>query len=97
MVGSTQDPDPDWNVKAGFDGKRKSTYGFKAHLSVDEDGLIKTTGFTAGSAHDSNFFTAFLEGDESAVYADSAYQNQKHADWLSQKGIGNRLIKTHLS
>jgi IS5 family transposase len=41
--GSTQDPDADWNVKAGSDGKRKSTYGFKAHLNVDEDGLIKAT------------------------------------------------------
>jgi hypothetical protein len=27
------------------------------------------------------------------AYADSAYQSQKHADWLSQKGIGNRLTK----
>ena len=33
--GSTQDPDADWNVKNGSDGKRKSTYGFKAHLNVD--------------------------------------------------------------
>ena len=43
--------------------------------------------------HDSNCFTDLLEGDESAVYADSAYQSQKHADWLSQQGIGNRLTK----
>ena len=71
----------------------KSTYGFKAHLSVDEDGLIKATDFTSGSAHDSNCFTDLLEGDESAVYADSAYQSQKHSDWLSQKGIANRVTK----
>ena len=90
---STQDPDADWNVKRGSDGKRKSTYGFKAHLSVDEDGLIKATDFTSGSVHDSNCFTDLLAGDESAVYADSAYQSQKHADWLSQQGIGNRVTK----
>jgi len=41
--GSTaiQDPEGAWNVKAGSDGKRKSTYGDKAHINVDEDGLIK--------------------------------------------------------
>jgi hypothetical protein len=67
--------------------------GVQAHLSVDEDGLIKAADFTSGSVHDSNCFTDLLEGDESAVYADSAYQSQKHADWLSQQGIGNRLTK----
>ena len=34
----TQDPEADWNVKTGSDGKRKSTYGYKAHINVDEDG-----------------------------------------------------------
>jgi IS5 family transposase len=34
---STQVPEAKWNVKAGSDGQRKSTYGFKAHTNVDED------------------------------------------------------------
>lgn len=89
----TQDPEADWNVKAGSDGKRKSTYGFKAHINVDEDGLIKATDFTSGSVHDSNCFTGLLESDESAVYADSAYRSKKHDDWLSAKSIENRLTK----
>jgi IS5 family transposase len=53
--------------KAGFDGKRKSMYGFKAHINVDEDRLIKATAFTAGNVNDSNHFTERLSGDESAV------------------------------
>ena len=32
---STQDPEAQWNVKAGSDGERKSTYGFKVHINVD--------------------------------------------------------------
>ncbi|MFT5211642.1 MAG: IS5 family transposase [Flavobacterium sp.] len=32
---SMQDPGADWNVKAGSDGKRKSTYGYEAHINVD--------------------------------------------------------------
>lgn len=90
---STQDPEADWNVKVGSDGKRKSTYGFKAHINVDEDGLIKATDFSKGSLHDSNCFTELLSGDESAVYADSAYLSSKHEDWLSTRGIESRVIK----
>jgi IS5 family transposase len=41
---NTKDPKAGWNVKLGADGKRKSTYGFKAHAyNVDEDGFIKAT------------------------------------------------------
>lgn len=90
---STQDSEAGWNVKAGSDGKRKSTYGFKAHMNVDEDGFIKATGYTAGNVHDSNCFTELLSGNESAVYADSAYQSEAHGQWLEQRNIENRLIK----
>jgi len=75
---STQDREANWNVKAGSDGKRKSTYGYKAHMSVDEDGYIKSTDYTAGNVHDSNCFTDLLSGNETSVYADSAYQSQAH-------------------
>lgn len=90
---STQDQEAGWNVKAGSDGKRKSTYGFKAHLNVEEDGLIKATDYSSGSSHDSNHFTDLLSGEESAVYADSAYQSEKHSNWLAERGIDNRLTK----
>ena len=43
--------------------------------------------------HNSNSSADILKGDELAVYADSAYQSLKHADWLSQQGIGNRVTK----
>lgn len=90
---STQDKEAGWNVKAGSDGKRKSTYGFKAHMSVDEDGFIKHTDFTPGNVHDSNCFIELLDGDESSVYADSAYRSKKHDDWLLRRKIDNRLTK----
>jgi IS5 family transposase len=90
---STQDPEADWNVKAGSDGKRKSTYGYKAHMNVDEDGLIKSTDYTAGNVHDSNCFTDLLDGEESAVYADSAYGSKDHDAWLKQNKIENRIIR----
>lgn len=90
---STQDREADWNVKAGSDGKRKSTYGYKAHINVDEDGFIKSTAYTAGNVHDSNCFTDLLSGDESSAYADSAYRSQVHDQWLAERHIDNRIIK----
>jgi len=90
---STQDPEASWNVKTASDGKRKTTYGSKAHPNVDEDGSIKATDFTSGSTHDSNCFTNLLEGDESAAYADSAYKSEQHDQWLEKRGIENRVIR----
>lgn len=90
---STQDPEARWNVKAGSDGKRKSTYGYKAHMNVDEDGLIKSTNYTPGNVHDSNGFTELLDGDESAVYADSAYASEQHEQWLATHKVESRIIK----
>jgi len=69
--------------KQGSDGKRKSTYGFKAHANVDENGFINATAFTAGNVHDSNHFTCLLSGKESEVYADSAYKSKQHDGWLA--------------
>jgi len=90
---NTQDPEAAWNVKTGSDGKRKSTYGFKAHINVEEDGLIKAVDYTAGNVHDSNCFIDLLSGTESAAYADSAYPSEEHNHWLSEHSIENRLIK----
>lgn len=90
---STQDAEAGWNVKTASDGKRKSTYGFKAHINVEEDGFIKASDYTAGNVHDSNCFTDLLSGDESAAYADSAYVSEAHHEWLARHNIENRLIR----
>ena len=90
---STQDPEAAWNVKNGSDGKRKSTYGYKAHINIDEDSFIKNVDFTAGNIHDSKCFTSLLSGHESAIYADSAYASKDHDKWLSKRGINNRILK----
>jgi IS5 family transposase len=90
---NTQDPEAGWNVKQGSDGKRKSTYGFKAHIYVDEDGFIKATAFTAGNVHESNHFTDLLSGKETEVYADSAYKSKKHDDWLEDHHVDNKVIE----
>ena len=89
---NTQDPEASYSVKNGSDGKQKTTYGFKAHLNVDEEGLIKKVLFTTGSEHDSQQFERLLTGTEAEVYADSAYKSKKHDDELKKRGIKNRVL-----
>jgi transposase, IS5 family len=43
---NTQDSETDYSVKAAANGKKTSTYGYKAHVNVDEDGFIKAVDYT---------------------------------------------------
>ena len=57
---NTQDQEAGYNVKQGSDGKRKTTYGFKAHRNVEEDGFNKCYDMTAGNVHNSQVFECLL-------------------------------------
>jgi len=88
---STQDPEAAYNVKRGSDGKRKATYGYKAHINVEEDGFVKAYQFTPGNVHDSQVFESLLDEKTRSVYADSAYKSQAHDAYLRRRGIQNKL------
>ncbi len=88
---NTQDPEASYNVKTGSDGHRKTTYGYKVHMNVEEDGFIKKTTYTAGHVHDSTQFEALLTDNEEVVYADSAYKSQKHTELLRERKITERI------
>ena len=90
---NTQDPEAAYNVKNGSDGKRKTTYGFKAHINVEEDGFIKTYDYSAGNVHDSQVFESLFTGSEKEIYADSAYQSKNHKKTIKEKGIRNRVLE----
>ena len=90
---NTQDQEAGYNVKASSDGKRKTTYGYKAHIAVEEDGFIKASVFTAGNIHDSQCFAPLLSGGESAVYADSAYKSEQHDALLAAHGSKNCILE----
>ena len=90
---NTQDKEAGYNVKTSSDGKQKTTYGFKAHIAVEEDGFIKAGVFTAGHVHDSQCLEPLLSGTESAVYADSAYKSEKHDALLAMRGTKNCILE----
>ncbi len=90
---NTQDKEAGYNVKQSGDGKMKTTFGFKAHLNVDEDGFISRAITTAWNVHDSQCLEGLLTGAEQAVYADSAYASAHHGVLLEQKQIKNGILK----
>jgi IS5 family transposase len=87
---NTQDSEAGWAVKTGTKGRVESTYGFKAHSNVDEDGFVKKVLVTAGNVHDSKVLEDLLTGTEESLYGDSAYASQAIADTLAAKGIANK-------
>jgi transposase, IS5 family len=89
---NTQDPEAGYNVKTASNGRQKTTYGYKAHVNVDEDGFVKALEFTAGNVHDSQVFTPLLSGKEAKVFADSAYASEKTTAWLKANAVENGVL-----
>jgi IS5 family transposase len=86
-----RDPEAGWHVKKDSRGRNKSTYGYSVHTGVDEDGFVHRQSITSGNVHDSQELDTLLLGDESQLYADSAYSSKKTNEKLDRFGIDNRV------
>lgn len=89
--GTATDPD------AGFakrQGKPGSTYGYKAHVGVDQgSGLIRSVITTPANVPDTVWADDLIRGDEAAVLADGAYHSHKRQERLEGAGIKARLMR----
>ncbi|HEX3406362.1 MAG TPA: IS5 family transposase [Caulobacteraceae bacterium] len=85
--------DPD----AGFakrQGKAGSTFGYKAHVGVDEgSGIIRSVITTAANVNDTTPADALILGDEKAVWADAAYHTHAREAALKARGVKARLMR----
>ncbi|UVK37642.1 IS5 family transposase [Mesorhizobium sp. AR10] len=85
--------DPD----AGFtrrQGKPGSSYGYKAHVGVDQgSGLIRRVRTTAANVNDTVEADHLICGDEGAVLADAAYHTKARELSLKERGIKPRLMR----
>jgi IS5 family transposase len=90
-AGEVGDPD------AGFtrrQGKPGSSYGYKAHVGVDQgSGLIRRVRTTAANVNDTVEADHLICGDEGAVLADAAYHTKARELSLRQRGIKPRLMR----
>jgi transposase, IS5 family len=90
---NTQDKEANYAVKAGGDGKMTAVYGYKLHLNVEEDGFIQKQSVTAGNVHDSQERDRLLTGEETALYADSAYASHETSAELAKRGVKNAVMR----
>ncbi len=88
---SARDPDAAFTRRQGRQG---SSYGYKAHVGVDEgSGLIRRVITTPANVNDTVPADLLIVGDEGRVLADSAYHTHRRAAQLKERGIFCGLMK----
>ena len=89
--GAAQDPDARFTKRQGKSG---STYGYKAHVGVDEgSGLIRAVLTTPANINDTVPADSLIRGDERSVLADAAYDTHARRARLKSEGIKPRIAR----
>jgi transposase, IS5 family len=87
----SKDPDARFTKRQGKGG---STFGYKAHVGVDEgSGLIRSVITTAANINDTTPADDLIRGDEKAVWADAAYHTHARERELKARGVMARLMR----
>jgi IS5 family transposase len=75
-------------------GKAGSTYGYKAHVGVDQgSGLVRAVITTPANVNDTTPADDLIRGDEAAVYGDKAYDTHARRARLKGLGVKARLMR----
>lgn len=86
-----QDPDAAFAKRSG---KAGSTYGYKAHVGVDEgSGLIRSLITTPANINDTTPADELILGDEKVVWGDAAYHTHARQAALKAQGVKPRLMR----
>src|SRR6478672_7106082 len=87
----SSDPDARFTRRKG---KQGSSFGYKAHVGVDEgSGLIRSVVTTPANVNDTVPADLLIRGDEKAVLADGAYHTHAREAALKAAGIKPRLVR----
>ena len=75
-------------------GKPGFTYGYKAHVGVDQgSGIIRSVIATPANVNDTSAADALIRGDEAMVWADAAYHTHRREAALKARGVKARLMR----
>jgi IS5 family transposase len=75
-------------------GKSGSTFGYKAHVGVDEgSGMIRSVITTPANVNDTTPADRLIRGDERAVWGDAAYHTHAREARLKAQGVKPRLMR----
>lgn len=88
-------PSPDADARfAKRQGRSGSTFGYKAHVGVDEgSGLIRSVITTPANVNDTTPADDLIRGDERAVWADAAYDTHARRARLKAEGRKPRIAR----
>lgn len=92
---------PDGPGRAAHDGDAafakkngKTTFGYKAHVGVDEgSGLIRAVATTPANVNDTTPADALIRGDEAAVLADRAYDTHARRAAIEARGARALIMR----
>lgn len=88
----TESSDPEAQF-ARKEGKSGSTYGYKAHIGMDQKSeLIRTALMTPANVNETTVADRLIRFDEKAVYADKAYAKAARRQMLKDHGIKDRIM-----
>jgi len=88
---SSHDPDARFG---GAKGKGGFTFGYKAHVGVDQgSGLIRSVITTPANVNDTVPADQLIRGDERAVWADAAYDTHRRRARLKAEGKKPRIVR----
>ena len=88
---ASRDPDARFAKRQGKSG---STFGYKAHVGVDEgSGLIRSLITTPANVNDTVPADALIRGDEARVWADAAYDTHARRARLKAEGRTPRIAR----
>ena len=84
----SRDPDARHGGKGGF------TFGYKAHVGVDEgSGIIRSETTTPANVTDTVPADGLIRGDEKRVWADAAYDTKARRARLQAAGVKARIAR----
>jgi IS5 family transposase len=87
----SKDPDAAFAKRSGKPG---FTFGYKAHVGVDEgSGIIRSVITTGANVNDTTPADALILGDEKVVWADAAYHTHAREAALRARGVKARLMR----
>jgi IS5 family transposase len=92
---SSERPSRDPDAAVGGPKKKGGfTFGYKAHVGVDEgSGLIRSVVTTPANVNDTVPADGLIRGDEKAVWADAAYHTHAREAALKARGVKARLAR----
>lgn len=90
-VQPSRDPDARFAKRQGKSG---ATFGYKAHVGVDQgSGLIRSLVTTPANVNDTVPADGLIRGDERSVLADAAYHTHARERRLKSAGVKPRLMR----